>query len=274
MTTEARCTKCDGVAAPGHVCDTTAKAHKPVSDWGEAAPVKAQREPLTHDELFAYHRALACLQTAAAKLTGDRVAPLRAILTQVASLLAATERDGGDPLRGCLVVSAPAARYLGEKLDQALGGALSGDIETVRALVDAFGGDLHVNRDVLLVAAPDAERLTAGVRPIVNYEVVFRSTKVGYERFGRALVLCDVKLASAYLFGEATVVAMVICEPVRAVAFALDASPISMKYRPPTVFDNGTLLPMYASAEHEITGQVSPAAQRAIEKNRAQEKRG
>ncbi len=103
----------------------------------------------------------------------------------------------------------------------------------------------------------------------IHYECFFTGSKAGYERFGRALIEYGVRLHNTFVLDRrATVAVLVSCKPEVANAFAeaLKMRPGEIKYKPPTVFDNGTLVAIYASAEDELADKKTEWAKRALEK--------
>lgn len=99
------------------------------------------------------------------------------------------------------------------------------------------------------------------------YECWIDNTNAAYARLGRALVECRVKLIDSYRLGSRagdTVMLMVRAEPARVAAFAEVSRVHDLKYRSPTVFDNGTLRAKFASAEDELAGRLTEAAKRVM----------
>jgi hypothetical protein len=85
------------------------------------------------------------------------------------------------------------------------------------------------------------------------YEICFGTSKAAYARFGEAVIKCKTKVTDSVIMGE-TVVANVSISLGMENEFIRLCEPWDMKYRSPTVFDHGTLIPLYASAEDETAG--------------------
>lgn len=104
----------------------------------------------------------------------------------------------------------------------------------------------------------------------VWYEGWFKGTKASYERFGRALVEHDVEFKKAFQMGPGgeTVTVQVKCRPAQIETFskALKMRPEDFRYSSQTVFDNGTLVPVYASPEDELADKKTVWASRVLAK--------
>ena len=112
----------------------------------------------------------------------------------------------------------------------------------------------------------------------LTYEVCFEATKVGFERFARAVtdlglgvVPVPENLVSAHQSLQAgtrdrTVYVRATPGQAAQIDKALGASRIvGPRYKSPTVFDGrGTILPIYASAEDELADRKTPGAVRAL----------
>lgn len=86
-----------------------------------------------------------------------------------------------------------------------------------------------------------------------TYEISFSPTTAAFARFGRALVECDAQLLCSYSMpGGGSVVASIKVAPEKAPRLSDVVKPIDFRYRSPTVFDNGSLIPIYASAADEL----------------------
>lgn len=112
---------------------------------------------------------------------------------------------------------------------------------------------------------------------VVSYECCFAGTKAGYERFGRAVVEHHIKVVDSYRLNATPPSDVVVL--VRGALKDLDAFGEAVKgshfkYRSPTIFDNGTLVPIYAGPEDEIAGKKTGRAlglQAMLETNEKEE---
>lgn len=97
----------------------------------------------------------------------------------------------------------------------------------------------------------------------VRYEGCFRATTAGFERFGRALINYKIRLMDSYVL-QGTVIILIKALPEVVRCFELEAKLHDLKYRSPTLFDNGTLVAMYDSAENEQMDKKNASALRLL----------
>lgn len=98
-----------------------------------------------------------------------------------------------------------------------------------------------------------------------HYEAWFDDTNAAHTRFSRALIATDTKLVGSYKLGETVVVILRFKNANKIDEFTKQAKLKEQpKYRPPTVFDNGTLRPIYASPEDEVNNRPTESAKRLL----------
>ena len=100
---------------------------------------------------------------------------------------------------------------------------------------------------------------------IVVYEGWFRASAAAYARFGRALIENKVRLVDSYrLDAGATPVVLVKGTPENLKKFIHALKGGDFKYKSPTVFDNGTILPIYHSPEDELADKKNEWAAKLL----------
>lgn len=113
---------------------------------------------------------------------------------------------------------------------------------------------------------PDKVERVASQGDRAAYEVVIRTSKTAKVRLLDALIKQRGAITSSY---DATgpLVLLVWLDPAKAEAFRDDVKPDDMRYRSPTRFDNGSLIPLYESPEHELAErQARREAEQAMAK--------
>jgi hypothetical protein len=98
----------------------------------------------------------------------------------------------------------------------------------------------------------------------VWYEGAIDDSRAARSRFGNALFEFSAEAKCAAMFWSFLV--RLRPSDVASFAAALGSVPRELRYRSPTYFDNGTLLPMYGSAEDELAGRHSPGYERFKER--------
>jgi len=114
--------------------------------------------------------------------------------------------------------------------------------------------------------------MTENSRKEVAFETWFRASKAAYARLGEALIQFNVRLRDSYLMDEGrTDVILVRCTLTNSGQFRsmLGVIPKEFKYHSPTVFDNGTIYPIYATPEDEIENKPTETAKRIMKEQAA-----
>lgn len=96
------------------------------------------------------------------------------------------------------------------------------------------------------------------------YVLSFVPSSAAYARLGRALVEHGAKLLDSFRVCDRDVEVMVRVHPDEIGAFILAVKPYQWRYESGTVFDNGTLFPLYASPEDETADRKTTAALRVL----------
>lgn len=87
----------------------------------------------------------------------------------------------------------------------------------------------------------------------VAYEVVLRHNKSALTRAIVAMIEHNAALTDSYSMGPAGVYVLLIwLRPERQEAFFAAVKPVEMRYRPPSRFDNGSLIPLFKSPAEEL----------------------
>ena len=90
----------------------------------------------------------------------------------------------------------------------------------------------------------------------VCYEVSFDGTKASLLRYAQVLLKLNIEHVRSCGYNpkhpRSSITALIKMAPHQLDAFKRELKPIDVRYRSPTRFERGTLLPIYASAEEEV----------------------